>query len=54
MTRGLAGAIWLREIETIEGIREWNKAKNFADTLPGTDCVTMPYQDRVSWVHRVG
>jgi len=25
-----------------------------ADTVPGTDCVTMPYQDRGSWVHRVG
>lgn len=25
-----------------------------SDTLPGTDCVTMPYQDRGSWVHRVG
>jgi len=25
-----------------------------ADTLPGTSCVTMPYQDRGSWVHRVG
>ncbi len=25
-----------------------------SDTLPGTACVTMPYQDRGSWVHRVG
>ena len=25
-----------------------------SDTLPGTSCVTMPYQDRGSWVHRVG
>jgi penicillin G amidase len=22
--------------------------------VPGTTCVTMPYQDRGSWVHRVG
>ena len=25
-----------------------------SDTIPGTSCVTMPYQDRGSWVHRVG
>jgi penicillin G amidase len=25
-----------------------------SDTVPGTRCVTMPYQDRGSWVHRVG
>lgn len=25
-----------------------------SDTVPGTSCVTMPYQDRGSWVHRVG
>jgi hypothetical protein len=25
-----------------------------SDTLPGTSCVTMPYQDRGSWLHRVG
>jgi penicillin amidase len=25
-----------------------------SDTLPGTSCVTMPYQDRGSWVHRIG
>lgn len=25
-----------------------------SDTVPGTNCVTMPYQDRGSWVHRVG
>ncbi|HEX4871133.1 MAG TPA: penicillin acylase family protein, partial [Nevskiaceae bacterium] len=25
-----------------------------SDTVPGTACVTMPYQDRGSWVHRVG
>ena len=25
-----------------------------SDTAPGTSCVTMPYQDRGSWVHRVG
>jgi len=25
-----------------------------SDTLPGTSCVTMPYQDRGSWIHRVG
>lgn len=31
MGRSLAYAMWLREIETIEGIREWNKAKNFAE-----------------------
>lgn len=24
-----------------------------SDTLPGTSCVTMPYQDRGSWVHRI-
>ncbi|MES2684151.1 MAG: penicillin acylase family protein [Pseudomonadota bacterium] len=31
MGRSLAYAMWMREIETIEGIREWNKAKNFAE-----------------------
>jgi penicillin amidase len=25
-----------------------------SDTLPGTSCVTMPFEDRGSWVHRVG
>lgn len=25
-----------------------------SDTVPGASCVTMPYQDRGSWVHRVG
>ena len=25
-----------------------------SSTLPGTSCVTMPYQDRGSWLHRVG
>ena len=25
-----------------------------SDTVPGTRCVTMPYQDRGSWVHRAG
>ncbi len=25
-----------------------------SSTIPGTSCVTMPYQDRGSWVHRVG
>ncbi|HWY24677.1 MAG TPA: hypothetical protein VNX47_07145, partial [Nevskia sp.] len=25
-----------------------------SDTLPGQACVTMPYEDRGSWVHRVG
>jgi len=25
-----------------------------SNTLPGTSCVTMPYQDRGSWLHRVG
>lgn len=25
-----------------------------SSTIPGTRCVTMPYQDRGSWVHRVG
>lgn len=25
-----------------------------SSTVPGTSCVTMPYQDRGSWVHRVG
>lgn len=25
-----------------------------ADTLPGTECVTMPYLDRGSWIHLVG
>ena len=25
-----------------------------SDTVPGSSCVTMPYQDRGSWVHRVG
>ena len=25
-----------------------------SDTAPGTSCVTMPYQDRGSWVHRAG
>ncbi len=25
-----------------------------SDTIPGTSCVTMPYEDRGSWVHRVG
>ncbi|MEQ1438518.1 penicillin acylase family protein [Fontimonas sp. SYSU GA230001] len=25
-----------------------------SDTLPGTSCVTMPYEDRGSWVQRVG
>ena len=25
-----------------------------SDTLPGTSCVTMPYQDRGSWVHHAG
>lgn len=25
-----------------------------SDTAPGSSCVTMPYQDRGSWVHRVG
>jgi penicillin amidase len=25
-----------------------------SDTVPGTSCVTMPYEDRGSWVHRVG
>lgn len=25
-----------------------------SDTLPGTACVTMPYQDRGSWIHRIG
>ncbi|HVT36899.1 MAG TPA: hypothetical protein VHE37_15010, partial [Nevskiaceae bacterium] len=25
-----------------------------SSTLTGTSCVTMPYQDRGSWVHRVG
>jgi penicillin amidase len=25
-----------------------------SSTIPGTNCVTMPYQDRGSWVHRVG
>lgn len=25
-----------------------------SSTVPGTACVTMPYQDRGSWVHRVG
>lgn len=25
-----------------------------SDTIPGTSCVTMPYEDRGSWVHHVG
>lgn len=25
-----------------------------SSTVPGTSCVTMPYEDRGSWVHRVG
>ncbi|MFP5305620.1 MAG: hypothetical protein ACLGI7_07320, partial [Gammaproteobacteria bacterium] len=25
-----------------------------SDTVPGTSCVTMPYEDRGSWVQRVG
>lgn len=25
-----------------------------SSTIPGTSCVTMPYQDRGSWTHRVG
>jgi penicillin amidase len=25
-----------------------------SSTVPGTSCVTMPYQDRGSWVHRIG
>ena len=25
-----------------------------SDTVPGTSCVTMPYQDRGSWVQRIG
>jgi penicillin G amidase len=25
-----------------------------SSTLPGTSCVTMPYQDRGSWVHLAG
>ncbi|MGH8530433.1 MAG: hypothetical protein ACRETN_11455, partial [Nevskiales bacterium] len=25
-----------------------------SSTIPGTSCVTMPYQDRGSWVHLVG
>lgn len=25
-----------------------------SSTIPGTQCVSMPYQDRGSWVHRVG
>ncbi len=25
-----------------------------SSTIPGTSCVTMPYEDRGSWVHRVG
>jgi penicillin G amidase len=25
-----------------------------SDTVPGTSCVTMPYEDRGSWVHRAG
>ncbi len=31
MGRSLSYAMWMREIETIEGIREWNKAKSFAE-----------------------
>ena len=31
MGRSLAYAMWMREIETIEGIRQWNKAKSFAE-----------------------
>ena len=29
--RSLGYAMWLREIETIEGIREWNKARSFVE-----------------------
>lgn len=43
-TRGLARslqfAMWQREIESIEGIREWNKAKSFADFVSGTRKLT--------------
>lgn len=31
MGRSLSYAMWMRETETIEGIREWNKAKSFAE-----------------------
>ena len=31
LARSLGYAMWMREIQTIEGIREWNKAQSFAE-----------------------
>lgn len=40
MARSLSYAMWLREIETIEGVREWNKAKTFDEFVAATKKVT--------------
>ncbi|MES2490516.1 MAG: penicillin acylase family protein [Pseudomonadota bacterium] len=40
LARSLQFAMWQREIDTIEGIREWNKAKSFKDFVEGTRKLT--------------
>lgn len=40
LARSLQFAMWQREIETIEGIREWNKAKSFKDFVAGASKLT--------------
>jgi len=40
MARSLQYAMWQREIGTIEGIREWNKAKSFTDFVSGASKLT--------------
>ncbi len=40
LARSLSYAMWLREIETIEGVREWNKAKSFDEFVAATKKVT--------------
>ncbi len=40
LARSLQFAMWQREIGTIEGIREWNKAKSFADFVNGAKKLT--------------
>lgn len=40
LARSLQFAMWQREFGTIEGIREWNKAKSFSDFLSGASKLT--------------
>lgn len=52
LARSVQYAMWQHEIDTIEGVRQWNRAKGFADFLAGAQKVT--WNENVTFATRDG